>query len=145
MGLPKETFDLLDEAITRATARSLLAARGVKDIHGPEFQEQRREALETTLDELGLTVDAALAASATDEGPNIDRYAGAERDAYRAGYRAGVARPAAPVALDVELENRVRRIVERTANMGGCSQTHHEHLASDASKVYAALLEPSDD
>lgn len=37
------------------------------------------------------------------------------------------------------LDNRVYRIVERAANMGGCSQTHHEHLAIDAAKVVAAL------
>lgn len=37
------------------------------------------------------------------------------------------------------LDNRVRRIIERTANMGSCSQTHHEHLARDAARVDAAL------
>ena len=33
--------------------------------------------------------------------------------------------------------DRLREIVKRTANMGSCSQMHHEHLAYDARAVLA--------
>jgi hypothetical protein len=48
------------------------------------------------------------------------------------------ARATVPTGPD-DIDLRVRRIVERAANMGGCSQTGHEHLSADARKVEAAM------
>lgn len=47
------------------------------------------------------------------------------------------------LAADSQGDERLRAIVKRTAAMGSCSQTHHEHLARDARDARAAEEEPS--
>ena len=80
--------------------------------------------------------DAALAASATDEGP----------DAWTEGYRAGLNarpaeyRPAAPVALDVERLAEAYHAAHQSHDYASCEFKEEAHDRAEAiAREYAAL------